>query len=235
MSWRTGCIAFAVLSAVLAWRSCARPRPAPTAEACARLADEEDDGGQRGLAGERGGDRGRERGRAAARARPDGDEGAGDGAGDDAGGPPVWLVWLGPQRGEDLGHYRDRVMPVVMQAVAPQRARVARGREAVAAAAGLDARQQAELDAAVTEAAEAIQGRVLEGVLGGDLLPPAARPMAGVRAARDVLDVVDRANQRFLASLREDQRATLARSSFDLADYLLFATRWEETIGYRAE
>jgi hypothetical protein len=232
MSWRTACIGFAVLAAVLAWRSCARPtRAAPTAEACAAIADDAERDDRTAASGDPWSrdQSTRPSGSRTAAGRP-------AGATDEAEGPafsvPAWIFGLAPQPGESLLAYRDRIVPLAQQAIAPQRDRVARGREAFAAAAGLDARQRAELDAAVAEAADAIQGRLYEGVLGGDLMPSRFKPMAGVGAARDVLDAVDRANQRFLGSLREDQRAALARHPFDLADYLLFSTRWEDAIGY---
>lgn len=231
MSWRTGCIAFALLSAFLAWRSWTRARPAPTAAACAALAAAHDERADAPRAADDPWATDRApRGPAQPR--------AGSGAGAEGEEPgvslaaPALLLGLAPRPDEDLLHYRDRVVPIVQQAIAPERARVARGRESFAAAAGLDARQQAELDAAVSEAAEAIQDRIFEGVLGGDLNPQRFKPMAGVGAARDILDSVDRANRRFLAALREDQRATLARHPFDLADYLLFSYRWEDAVGY---
>ena len=57
------------------------------------------------------------------------------------------------------------------------------------------------------------------------------KPSTGVAFARDVLDLADHANSRFSASLRDDQRAALATSRFDVADYLLFSTRWEDMLG----
>ena len=54
--------------------------------------------------------------------------------------------------------------------------------------------------------------------------------MAGVSVARDVLDLVDRANKKFTGSLREDQRGKLASHPFDFGDYLVFSTRWEDAI-----
>jgi hypothetical protein len=140
-------------------------------------------------------------------------------------------MWLAPQPGEDMLHYRDRIVPLAQAAVAPHRARVARGRDDFATKAGLNTQQRAELDAAVEEAAGTIQDRVMGAVLGGDLLPSTFKPTTGVALARDVLDAVDKANRRFEASLREDQRAALAQHPFDVADYLLFSTRWEDMIG----
>ena len=54
--------------------------------------------------------------------------------------------------------------------------------------------------------------------------------MTGVTLARDVLDIVDRGNTRFVGALTPDQRAA---STFDFADYLLFSTRWEDALGAR--
>ena len=144
---------------------------------------------------------------------------------------PAWVMWLAPQPGEPLLDYRDRIVPLAQAAVAPHRARVARGLDDFASRAGLDGRQRAELDAAVEEAASAIGDRVLGAALGGELSPSTFKPTTGVALARDVLDTVDRANRRFEATLREDQRAALATHPFDVADYLLFATRWEDMIG----
>ena len=56
------------------------------------------------------------------------------------------------------------------------------------------------------------------------------KPMAGVGVARDVLDLVDRANKRFLGGLSDEQRTVLAGHPFDFGDYLLFSTRWEDAI-----
>jgi len=52
--------------------------------------------------------------------------------------------------------------------------------------------------------------------------------MAGVAVARDLLDIVDRGNRRFVGALRDDQRGELADHSFDFGDYLVFSTRWED-------
>lgn len=226
--WRNACLAFAALSLVLAWRGCTRPRARPTAEACAALADDRAErtampGAPRELDD---------------RARLDRE--AADRADDQAAleekqawsvTMPAWVMFLAPQPGEDLLRYRDRMVPLAQRAVAPHRARVARGRDDFAQVAGLNDHQRAELDAAVAEAADAIQDRVFESVLGGQLQPSTFKPMTGVALGRDLLDAVDRADRRFLASLRDDQRAALARHPFDLADYLLFSTRWEDMLG----
>lgn len=236
MSWRTACLGFALLSAVLAWRGCTRAPARPPAAACAERdedraddrahdADRDDAPARRGARPVRPPDSGATAGGA------DDDDPLDDGAGP-ALGVPAWALWLAPQPGEGLLHYRDRIVPVAQAAIAPHRARVARGRDAFAAAAHLDAHQQAELDAAVAEAADAIQTRVLDAVLGGELAPAHLKPTRAVAVARDVLDAVTRADRRFTAALREDQRALYARGAFDLADYLVFSTRWEDALGY---
>lgn len=143
---------------------------------------------------------------------------------------PPWARALTPQPGEDLRDYRDRMIPLAQMAVAPQRARLTRSREDFARAANLDERQLAELDATTKETATAIQDRLFNAVLSGELAPGTFKPMAGVTVARDVLDLVDRANKRFTGSLREDQRGTLASHPFDFGDYLVFSTRWEDAI-----
>ena len=136
--------------------------------------------------------------------------------------PPAWAMRLLPQPGEKLRDYRDRIVPLAEVAIAPQRARVAKLRDR------LDARQRAELDAAATETAEAVESRIAGAVLNGEL--QSFQPMTGVTMARDVLDLVDRGNARFVSSLTADQRAQLAASRFDFADYLLFSTRWEDAL-----
>jgi hypothetical protein len=136
--------------------------------------------------------------------------------------PPAWAQHLLPQPGEKLSAYRDRILPLAEVALAPQRARVARLRDQ------FDDHQRAELDAAVTETAEAIEARVMTAVMNNEF--QAFKPMTGVAMAREVLDLVDRGNSRFVTSMNADQRAALAASHFDFADYLLFATRWEDAL-----
>ena len=51
--------------------------------------------------------------------------------------------------------------------------------------------------------------------------------MTGVTLARDVLDIVDRGNARFVGALTPEQRAA---SGIDFADYLAFSTRWEDAL-----
>ena len=143
---------------------------------------------------------------------------------------PAWVMHLLPQPGEPLRDYRDRILPLAQTAIAPQRARVARMRDDFAA---LDAHQRAALDGAVQDAARAIQDRVTNGLLSGELRPATFKPMTGVAVARDVLDIVDRGNTRFLSSLTPDQRTRLASHRFDFADYLVFSARWEDALGVR--
>jgi hypothetical protein len=144
---------------------------------------------------------------------------------------PGWARWLAPHPGEDLRAYRDRMLPLAQAALGPQRARVARSRDQFAALADLDAHQRAELEAAAQDTATALQERVIGAVLNGEIDPAAFKPMIGVRIARELLDIVDRGDQRFLASLRNEQRAQLARHPFDFGDYLVFSTPWEDALG----
>jgi hypothetical protein len=144
---------------------------------------------------------------------------------------PAWTLYFAPQPGESMLSYRDRMVPLAQAALAPHRARVARGRDDFAAQVKLDPQQRAQLDAAVQDAASAIQDKVMDSLLSGQLTPKTFKPMTGVTLARDVLDSIDKANQRFMASLREDQKTTLAGHPFDFADYLLFSARWEDALG----
>ncbi|HEX3475898.1 MAG TPA: hypothetical protein VHT91_12820 [Kofleriaceae bacterium] len=140
---------------------------------------------------------------------------------------PAWALRLAPQRGETPRAYRDRILPIAQAAIAPQRARVARTRDDFA---GLDPHQRAELDGAVADATKAIQDRILTAFASGELRPATFKPMTGVAIARDVLDIVDRGNTRFLGSLTGDQRTELAAHRFDFADYLLFTSHWEDAL-----
>lgn len=139
---------------------------------------------------------------------------------------PGFVSRLLPQPGESLRDYRERVVPLAQLAIAPQRARVARVRDALP----LDDHQRAELDGAVKEAASAIQDRVLNAVLSGELKPATFQPMTGVTMAREVLEIVEKGNARFTQTLSAEQRTQLAAKHFDFADYLLFATPWEDAI-----
>jgi hypothetical protein len=220
MTWRNSTILLGIVCAWFVWRDCTRRAPAPkppTVEECERVvATAEPAPAIPQLR--------------APTAQPDHPqpEGGLTYAGFHV---PAWAVRLAPQPGENLLAYRDRMLPIVKAAVAPHRARVARGRDDFAKLAGLDDRQKAELDAAVQDAATQIQDKLLNAVLSGELSPQQFKPMTGVALARDVLDVVDGANKRFLASLRDDQRSKLAQHPFDVADYLVFATRWEDALG----
>jgi len=140
---------------------------------------------------------------------------------------PAWVMQLAPQPGEKMRDYRDRILPIAETVVAPQRARVARTRDDFAA---LDPHQRAELDGAVKEAATAIQDRVMNGILSGELRPATFKPMAGVTMAREILDIVDRGNTRFMNSLTAEERTRLASHRFDFADYLLFSAQWEDAL-----
>jgi hypothetical protein len=143
---------------------------------------------------------------------------------------PGWAWSLLPQGGENLRTYRDRMLPLARAALAPHRARVARSRDDLAQQLGLDARQREVLDAATRETAQAIQDRLFTAALGGELAPSAFKPMTAISLAREVLSLVDTANQRFVTSLGEGQRDRLARHPFDFGDYLLFSTPWEDAI-----
>ena len=140
---------------------------------------------------------------------------------------PAVVARLAPQPGETMRGYRDRVLPVLELAIAPQRARVARTRDDFTT---LDAHQRAELDGAVQEAATAIQARVMDAIGSGELRPGTFKPMTGVTIARDLLDIVDRGNTRFQRSLTPDQRTQLASHRFDFADYLVFTAPWEDAL-----
>jgi len=135
--------------------------------------------------------------------------------------PPAWAARLLPQPGETMRAYRERIVPLAEVVIAPQRARVARLHDA------LDERERTELDAAAAEAAAAIEARITSAIANGDLQPSAMKPMTGVTLARDVLDIVDRGNARFVGALTPEQRAA---TTFDFADYLVFSTRWEDAL-----
>jgi len=143
---------------------------------------------------------------------------------------PGWAMWLAPHPGEDLRAYRDRMLPLAVAAIAPQRARVVRSRDSFAQLVHLDARQRAELDAAADETATALQDRIMAAFVNGELSPATFKPMIGVGLARELLDIVGRGNRRFLDALRTDQRAALAQHPFDFGDYLVFSTHWEDAL-----
>lgn len=228
VGWRRCALIFAGLSMLLQWRACHRTsvRVVPCAEE-ARVEDKPrksfGDGSLSELP------------RASANAEANGEEGlpASNGEGLSMWGVkvPSWLLWFAPHPGENLMDYRDRVAPLAQAAIAPQRNRVARSRADLVQKLGLDSGQQAALDSAVSDAASQIQDRVMNAALSGELMPSKLKPMAGVRLARDVLDLVDKADHRFTGVLNNDQQATLAKHPFDMADYLLFSPRWEQAIG----
>ncbi|HEX8111818.1 MAG TPA: hypothetical protein VF516_29000, partial [Kofleriaceae bacterium] len=140
---------------------------------------------------------------------------------------PTFAAHLGDWLELTLRAYRDRILPLAQAAIAPQRARVARTRDDFA---HLDPHQRAELDAAVADAARAIQDRILTALASGELRPATFKPMTGVAIARDVLDIVDRGNTRFVGSLTPDQQTELASHRFDFADYLVFSAHWEDAL-----
>lgn len=236
--WRYTSLVLMVAVAILVWRDCRRPRAAgkdghtseqrPSARAASR-------------AGDRAGSDAPAR-RAAATGEG-GDELAGDGTGEHdeppALGPDLrqqiaqhWVVrFLTPHPGETLLEYRDRVVPAAQLAVAPHRARVAESRQRFVEEAALDAEQQRVLDAAVQRSADDIKDHVMQSVLSGELLPPRVRPARAVAFARDVLDLLDRADREFRAALSPEQLALLDAGGFDVVDYLFFSTRWEDLLG----
>jgi hypothetical protein len=231
--WRRVAIGLGLLVALLGWRSCMIGGKRKAERDRARAADIEADGAARGAGPSRG------RGSRAAGAGGGGDmvpggEDPGWSPADDVEPPPPephWLVkFFSPKPGEDMLAYRDRVLPVVEAVVEPQRVRVAENWREFADSAGLDGRQKAELGAAVDQAVESLMDQALQGVLSGEI-SLGTKPSVGVAFARDLLDTVDQANRRFRAVLRPHQLELLDRSRFDVADYLLFATRWEELLG----
>jgi hypothetical protein len=139
---------------------------------------------------------------------------------------PTWAARLMPQPGEKMRDYRDRIVPLAQVVIAPQRARVARMRDTFTS---LDPHQRAELDAAVGDAATAIETRVTSAIVSGEL--NTLKPMTGVTMARELLDIVDQGNTRFVSSLTPAQQTELASNHFDFADYLLFSTHWEDALG----
>jgi hypothetical protein len=218
MTWKTVSIVLAGVLCVQTWRSCNREVPAPAPperETCMKLVAQHtwDD------------------------PSPPPQEDEPEPPPPSTGGPsfngiqlPAWTAYLAPMPGEDLRSYRDRMMPLAQAALAPQRARVAKSRDDFAAVAHLDSQQKALLDTQRQQAADRIEEKVMGAFLNGDFDPHTFKPMAGVALARDVLDIVDHANQTFTSSLREDQKAALAQHPFDFGDYLLFGTRWEDAL-----
>ncbi|HEU4614524.1 MAG TPA: hypothetical protein VFS15_20655 [Kofleriaceae bacterium] len=226
MSWRNLSIILALLCTYQAWRGCNRRPPAADDTAAAECTP---DSPRRFTSSSSTESRTHE----AAAPSSDDSEPPPDSPGLKIGGfkVPAWAMWLAPQPGENLLDYRDRIVPIAQAAIAPQRARVARGRDDFARIANLDSQQRAQLDATVQQAQTEIQDKVMGSLMSGDLMPANFKPMTGVALARDVLDVVDHANQRFISTLREDQKEALAHHPFDFADYLLFSARWEDALG----
>ena len=218
--WRNLCFGLAALCIAQAWRSCGAA-PELAADAACPATSPAASGAAPAPTGER--TRAVVQGPAPGAARDDAPELAADGFT-----APAWMRWLAPQPGEDLRAYRDRMVPIAQAVVAPQRARVARSRDSFAELAQLDAHQRGELDRAARDAAAAIRDRVVDAVMSGELAPAVFKPMAGVTVARDLLDIVDRGNRRFVGALRDDQRGELADHPFDFGDYLVFSTRWED-------
>ena len=223
MSWRNLAIFLALLCTYQAWRGCRRVAPQPTEQVtdCTELKRDEKSSSWSSN-------------HAAQTAQADEPAPAPtETPGLKLGGfkIPAWAMWLAPQPGENLLDYRDRIVPIAQAAVAPHRARVVRGRDDFAKQVGLDAQQRAQLDASVAEAATAIQDKVMGSIMSGDIMPARFKPMKGVSLAHDVLGIVDQANQKFVSSLREDQKSKLAQHPFDFADYLLFSARWEDALG----
>ncbi len=143
---------------------------------------------------------------------------------------PPWAMFFVPKAGEDIRAYRDRMLPIAQQAIAPQRARVARSRDELAQLIHMDTHQLAELDTATSEAASALENRVMGAFANGDFDPATFKPMTGVTLAKDLIDDVEHGNQRWQAALSDDQRAKLAQHPFDFADYLAFSTPWENLL-----
>jgi hypothetical protein len=148
--------------------------------------------------------------------------------------PIEWAYFIAPiapQPGEPLMEYRNRVLPLVREVLGPQRTRVQALRSDVAGSARLEKAQLTLLDTVVGEAGEAIKDRIMQGILSGELMPRNLKPATGVAAARDVLELADQANRKFRAALRPEQLTALDASRFDVAEYLLFSTRWEDMLG----
>jgi hypothetical protein len=225
MSWKHVSMGLAVVCVVQTWRGCTRVAPAAKTEVT-DSSESEHVSRNHGFAPSE------ERERTDEAPHPVDDEPAApSGVSINGFHLPAWTLYFAPMPGESMLSYRDRMLPIAQAALAPHRARVARGRDDFAEKVHLDTQQRAQLDGAVQEAASAIEDRVMNSLLSGQLTPATFKPMTGVALARDVLDAIDKANARFMASLREDQRAELAKHPFDFADYLLFSARWEDALG----
>jgi hypothetical protein len=220
MTWKTVSLVLATVCCVQLWRDCHRPEPAPAPperEACMKLVashawDTASDESQPAPAEE-------------PEPPPPSDVPTFNGIK-----LPAWTAYFAPMPGEDLMSYKNRMLPLAQAALAPQRARVARSRDDFAQIAHLDSSQKALLDTTAQQAADRIEEKLMGAFMNGDFNPSTFKPMTGVALARDVLDIVDNANTTFMGSLREDQKAALAQHPFDFADYLLFATKWEDAL-----
>lgn len=149
--------------------------------------------------------------------------------------PIGWDRWVAdfvrPRPGEGLLEYRDRLVPAAQMAIAPHRKAMARSLDRFAGAAGIDGAQRAAIDAIIAGSQERLKERIKNAVWGGELFGPQVRPIDGVRFARDLLDLVLAADAELRAALTPRQVEALETSGFDIAFYLLVATRWEQLIG----
>lgn len=143
---------------------------------------------------------------------------------------PAWASMLLPNKGETIKSYKDRMLPVAEQAIAPQRARVARLRDELAKSIKLDDKQRAELDGATSETATALENRVMQAFADGSFDPATFKPMAAVTLAKDLVDTVSAGNTRWMSSLSDTQRTQLSQNPFDFGDYLMFSTKWEDLL-----
>jgi hypothetical protein len=149
--------------------------------------------------------------------------------------PPSTTQWMisffRPHPGETMLEYRDRLLPVAKAVLQPQRDRVKRLREKFEQTANLDDAQKQALDAAVSAAGEGMKDRIMQGFMSGELDPSRMKPSGAVSFARDMLDLADGANKKFRSTLRPDQATALDADRFDVDEYLLFRTRWEDMLG----
>lgn len=221
MTWRNFAIALCAVCLIQTWRACSRSTPAATSETT-------DCTDTRTHAGHEWGDHD-----PSSSPIPAANISASDGTFSAYGFKlqvPGWAMALAPQRGENLRSYKDRMLPIALTAIAPQRARVARSRDELAAALHLQPAQLTALDTAAQGAASALEEKVMAAVINGDFAPANFKPMTAVSTARELLDVVDQANQHWIDSLSTDQRAALAQHPFDFGDYLVFSTKWEDLL-----
>lgn len=143
---------------------------------------------------------------------------------------PAWASMLMPNKGETIKSYKDRMLPVAEHAIAPQRARVAQLRDALAKAINMDGKQRAELDGAASETANALENRVMQAFADGSFDPSTFKPMTAVNLAKDLVDTVSAGNSRWMSSLSDTQRTQLSQNPFDFGDYLMFSTKWEDLL-----